>query len=128
MTDLALNNDGTVTLYNKGKKVMKGTLEEVVAHLRGPEAPTPTRKPKKERPKSRGARWADAAGAATAALTDLQDIQQEFEEWKDNLPENLQQSALGEKLEAVCNIDISSALEAAEEAESADLPLGFGRD
>lgn len=105
------------------------------------------------RPKSRAARWSDACGAAktaieamrealskvTDACADLRSVQEEYEEWKDNLPENLQQSALGEKLEEVCGIDIENlageleaALDEAEgkidEAEGADLPQGFGRD
>ena len=62
------------------------------------------------------------------ALEELVEMKSEFEEWKDNLPESLQQSAVGEKLEAVCDIDLDSALEAVTEAEGADLPLGFGRD
>jgi hypothetical protein len=90
--NLSLNTSGTLTLYSKGKKVMTGTLDQVVAHLRGPDAPKA--RPKKQRPNSRAARWGDAAGAATAAIEELQEIKQEFEDWKDNLPENLQQSAV----------------------------------
>ena len=78
--------------------------------------------------KSRVQRWAEAAVKAQEGLTELQSIKEEFEEWKENLPENLQGSALGEKLEAVCDLDIDYAVSIAEEAEAADLPLGFGRD
>jgi hypothetical protein len=77
---------------------------------------------------SRVQRWSDAAGQAFSALEELKDIQFEYEEWRDNLPENLQQSAVGEKLETVCQIDLESAMSAVQEAEDADLPLGFGRD
>lgn len=84
-------------------------------------------KPKKAKT-SRNARWAAAAGEAVAALEELQSIQEEYNEWLGNLPENLQGSALGEKLDTVCNIDISGALDAAQEADGADLPQGFGRD
>lgn len=99
---------------------------------------------------SRPKRWAAAAQAAQTALeklrgakdeleqacSDLRDIQSEFEDWKDSLPENLQNSPLGEKLQTVCdisipdedNIDLSEYESAIDEAESADLPLGFGRD
>jgi hypothetical protein len=77
---------------------------------------------------SRSSRWAEAASAASAALSELQDIQSEYQDWLDNLPENLQSSALGEKLQAVCDIDIESAAEAVDEADGADLPMGFGRD
>lgn len=103
--------------------------------------------------KSRTARWSEAATKAreamdavdnaasglTDALNDLRSVQEEFEEWRDNLPENLQNSALGEKLQTVCDIDIESIAEeplndwasvesAVDDAENAELPLGFGRD
>lgn len=91
-------------------------------------APPAPAAPKRKRPPSRATRWADAASRAVSALEELQEIQSEFEDWKGNLPENLASSPLGEKLDAVCDLDISSALDTAQEAESADLPLGFGRD
>jgi uncharacterized phage infection (PIP) family protein YhgE len=118
-----------------------------------PPASPPAAKPKRERKKSRSQRWQDAANALAAALSqleglvsdvesaasELRSVQEEYEEWKDNLPENLAQSALGEKLEEVCNLqiediaeEISSAIEQAQdkasEAEAVDLPQGFGRD
>lgn len=109
----------------------------------------PARRKRPPRPPSRPVRWANAVGAARTALDallaardaldaeleGLRDIQQEFSDWRDNLPEGLAQSALGEKLDAVCDIDLepsSGDLDAYEtavdEAEGADLPLGFGRD
>ena len=81
-----------------------------------------------KRPPPRTQRWADAAGNAISALEELLDIQSEYQDWLDRLPENLQQSAVGEKLEQVCGIDLSNALDAAQEADGTDLPLGFGRD
>ena len=77
---------------------------------------------------SRSQRWTDAADAAIRGLQDLLDIQSEFEEWYENMPENLQSSPVGEKLETVCEFDISGALDTATEAIDAELPLGFGRD
>lgn len=91
----------------------------------GAEVAPPVKRPK---PASRAQRWADAAGRAQAALEELKDIQSEFEEWRDNVPENLQSSSLYEKLEAVCDLDIEGAVSTVEEAASVDLPLGFGRD
>jgi DNA repair exonuclease SbcCD ATPase subunit len=96
----------------------------------------------KPKQKSRGQRWSEAVAAVQAnveaakeALEELKSVRGEYEEWKDNLPENLQSSALGEKLEAVCDLDLDGvesslddALSTLEEAESMDLPLGFGRD
>lgn len=84
--------------------------------------------PKKPKPESRAARWSRLAGEATAALEELVEIKGEFEGWKDGLPENLQNSGLAEKLGTICDIDLDSALQAAQEAEGADVPLGFGRD
>jgi hypothetical protein len=77
---------------------------------------------------SRSKRWAKAAAAARDALEKLEEIRQEYEEWRDNLPENLQNSALGEKLNTVADLDIQSAIDTVDEAENSDLPMGFGRD
>ena len=81
----------------------------------------------------------DASTDVANALEALFEIQQEYQEWLDNLPENLESSALGEKLQAVVDIDIESikddplsdwpSLESTlDEAESIELPQGFGRD
>jgi hypothetical protein len=77
---------------------------------------------------SRSTRWHEACSVANVALSTLNDLKTEYEEWRDNLPENLQSSTLGEKLEAVCDLDIDSVLDMIEEAENLELPLGFGRD
>jgi len=99
---------------------------------------------------SRPKRWVKACDAARAAFGDLQGklealqaamqdieaIKSEYEEWKDNLPENLQGSALGEKLEEICGLELefdsSASLDEMEEAldaaEAVELPRGFGRD
>jgi hypothetical protein len=89
---------------------------------------------------SRAQRWADAVNEAQLAKSDLDDalmvlveLHQEFEDWRDNLPENFQSSPLGEKLDAVCDLDIDrdqimDLLDVLDEAEGVDLPLGFGRD
>lgn len=77
---------------------------------------------------SRPKRWASACQAALSALQDLKEVQDEYEEWKDNTSDNLQSSPVYEKLEAVCDLDIESAITTIEEAEGIDLPQGFGRD
>ena len=76
-----------------------------------------------------------AAGDLRSAMEDLYDLQQEYQEWRDNLPENLESSPIAEKLDTICEIDIESQVSAIDEIESAisefgdaDLPLGFGRD
>jgi flagellar biosynthesis chaperone FliJ len=110
-------------------------------------------KVKRQRPLSRPKRWAKAVQEAASALStlennleavesalsDLYDVQQEYNEWKENLPDSLQSSPLGEKLDEVISITIEEAAqplrdaldevrEAIDAAESIDLPQGFGRD
>lgn len=63
---------------------------------------------------SRVSRWEDAVG-------ELVELQQEFQEWRENLPENLAASMLAEKLDAICDVDLS-------ELEAVEVPMGFGRD
>lgn len=105
-----------------------------------------------KRPPSRGTRWQSAVAEAREALdeiqgivdnrladalSDIRDVQSEYQEWRDNMPEGLDQSPVAEKLDAVTEIDLdiggdldelSSVSDALDEAENADLPLGFGRD
>jgi hypothetical protein len=63
--------------------------------------------------RTRPQRWAEA-------IATLQALQAEYQEWLDNLPESLQDTALAEKLQEVCELDL--------EALDLDLPRGFGRD
>jgi hypothetical protein len=77
----------------------------------------------------------DAKDNLSAALQDLEDLRSEYEEWKDNLPEFAQGGAMADKLEAVSDLqfdpdtdDMDEASSQLDEAEGADLPLGFGRD
>jgi hypothetical protein len=110
-------------------------------------------KPKKKKRQSRADRWQEAAGNALSAIqaiesqvsdfetavSELRSVQEEYEGWKDALPENLSSSPLGERLQEVCDLDIediaNSLREAVdeaqgkiEEAESMELPQGWGRD
>lgn len=93
------------------------------------------------KPKSRTQRWNEALQEARQRLDDLvnalgelQDVQQEYVEWRDNLPENLQNSTLGEKLNEIADLDLeasnvtSEVEDAISSAEVAEPPLGFGRD
>jgi hypothetical protein len=99
---------------------------------------------------SRQARWeratADARAAvdrvteatadAVSAFEDLSGIKDEYQDWLDNLPDGLRSSPVGEKLEAVTGLDLDISetstpdemSAAVEEAEGADLPLGWGKD
>lgn len=77
---------------------------------------------------SRPKRWQAAATKAAEALEELVDIQNEYEEWYEGMPENLQQSGTGEMLEEIINLDLESAKDSVDEAEATELPRGFGRD
>lgn len=87
---------------------------------------------------SRPKRWNQAVLTARQALSevesafeDLKEIQEEYQEWRDNLPENLEQSPVAEKLDAVVDIELdmdSWVEDTLDEVENVDLPLGFGRD
>ena len=86
------------------------------------------KKPKRVRAPSRASRWSDACNDASDAIGRLKELQEEYSDWKDNLPENLLASPVGEKLEAVCDLDLDGAESTIGEAEGLDLPMGFGRD
>jgi hypothetical protein len=77
---------------------------------------------------SQRARWGAACADAKDAIEELQSIQEHLQDWLENLPENFQDTPLAEKLSAICDIEFDAALETMEEAESAEFPLGFGRD
>lgn len=97
---------------------------------------------------SRSARWGRALGAAKGLLDqietlmdelkngpmeELRGLKDEYEEWQGNMPENFANSSLGEKLQAVCDLDfdaesLEDITEVLETAEGLDLPQGFGRD
>ena len=98
-----------------------------------------------EQQESRPRRWARLVDAAESAIEELKAVQAEYRKWRDNLPENiggtttvglnwsgrvafLEGSALVEKLDTVCEIDLEAASDAISEAAEAGLPLGFGRD
>jgi hypothetical protein len=78
----------------------------------------------------------DLKAELAEAFTELNELKSEYEDWQSNLPENLAQSALGEKLDAVVGLDldwaedgeISDAESLLDEAENLDLPRGFGKD
>ena len=64
--------------------------------------------------RSRPQRWQDA-------VRTLRDLQDEYQAWLDNLPDNLTESVLAHKLEAICDLDLAAL-------ESVEPPRGFGRD
>jgi len=95
---------------------------------------------------SRPQRWTNALEHARTAIdtakqeledafNDLQALQSEYADWLDNLPDMSRGSALEEKLSAMADLnleidtDVFSDIEdRLDDADNADLPLGFGRD
>lgn len=70
---------------------------------------------------------------AVEAMQELESLRLEYEEMRDNVPENLQSSAYYERLDAVASLDFSTEeveemASVIEEADGIELPLGFGRD
>ena len=57
----------------------------------------------------------------TATVAVLIALQQEYCDWLENLPENLEGSRLADKLQAITELDL-------EELQAVDLPRGSGRD
>jgi len=70
--------------------------------------------PPTQRLAPRPARWA----TATATLLRLQE---EYRDWLDNLPPNLESSALADKLQTIVDLDL-------DELQAVELPRGYGRD
>ena len=77
---------------------------------------------------SRAAAWSRVTSEATDAIERLMEYQSEFEEAKDGQPDSLRDGPFAQKCEEICGIDLQGALETLQEAESAEVPLGFGRD
>ena len=82
------------------------------ARRKAQQPPAQYRRPHDRR--SRPQRWQDA-------VRTLLELQGEYQAWLDNLPDNLGESALAHKLEAICGLDLV-------ELESVQPPRGFGRD
>jgi hypothetical protein len=72
--------------------------------------------------------WARHSAEACASIEALIFMQQHFEGAKDGQPDSLQEGPYAQKCDEICAIDLDSALSTLLEAESADVPLGFGRD
>jgi hypothetical protein len=64
--------------------------------------------------RSRGKRWSDA-------IAELITLQGQYAAWLETLPENLQDSAIAESLQAICDLDLI-------ELQAIVPPRGFGRD
>lgn len=74
----------------------------------------------------RNVRWTEAVEAVRHAIDNLQSIQSEYQDWSDNMPESFQDTPTGQKLEALCDLDLGG--ESIADIEEIAPPLGFGRD
>jgi len=74
------------------------------------------------RPK-RFADWSAQNGARRwhDTIAVLVDLQAEYAAWLEGLPTNLQDSAIAEALQAICDLDLG-------ELQAIEPPRGFGRD
>jgi hypothetical protein len=114
---------------SKIRAVLNGVARKVRESM-PVQAETPAVAPTAARPKARSRpdRFSDACSRAEAALEELVDLQGEYQEWRDNMPDNLDGSPTAEKLDAVCELDLEGAKSTIEEANGLDLPRGFGQD
>ena len=79
---------------------------------------------------SRRKRLEAACSKIQEGLSELENLKDEYQDWRDNLPENLDQSPTAEKLDEVIDLldtVIGNGMDI-DFLEGADLPLGFGRD
>ena len=74
---------------------------------------------------SRAQAWPRLAGEAAAVIEELINYQSEFERAKDAQPDSLQDGPFAQKCDQICDIDLGSALSTLQEAEAAEVPLGF---
>lgn len=78
---------------------------------------------------SRKQRFENARGKLSEAICELNDLKEEYQECRDNVPENLENSPYAEKLDEFLNLSAFDDMENAEgELEGVELPKGFGRD
>ena len=77
---------------------------------------------------TRPERWAKAVEAMRKGFDELMELREEYGEWRDGLPENLESSAVAEKLDAVGDLDLDSVEGVLDEADGMDVPRGWGRD
>ena len=102
-----------VTGHGKGMGLSNAERQQRYRERRKEQQPAVKyRRPQDRR--SRPERWRDA-------VQTLIDLQAEYQDWLDGLPDNLQASAVAERLQAICEYDFG-------ELEALEPPRGFGRD
>ena len=87
----------------------------------------PIDKPRKYKRESRATRYSNAQSSISDGKGVFEELRDELQEWRDNLPENLQSGSKADALdEAISNLE--QAISSAEEAEGVDVefPGMFG--
>ena len=77
---------------------------------------------------TRAQRWSNASNDLQEAYNVLSELVEEYRDWREVLPENLDGSAVAEKLDTLLDTFEQIDQGAVEEITEVDLPLGFGRD
>ena len=77
---------------------------------------------------TRAQRWSNASNELQEAYNVLSELVEEYRDWREVLPENLDGSAVAEKLDTLLDTFEQIDQGAVEEITEVDLPLGFGRD
>jgi hypothetical protein len=98
----------------QGERAMSGAERQARHRQRLAERAAPARPVRPPRPRPRPQRWA-------AAVAELLDLQAEYAAWLDALPETLQDTATGDALQAIVDLDL-------DELTAVEPPRGFGRD
>lgn len=78
----------------------------------------------------------DKLGEVMDEVQELRELQDEYEQWRDSLPENLEDSPTAERLTEVIELELDPADpedldeidDMLQQAEGVELPRGFGRD
>lgn len=116
----------TLLFFADPDTVVAATL---VLTQRGVKVPAPpVQKAKKTKSPPKSQIWSDNCAKAREALEELEGLREEWSDIYDRMSEGLQQGPYGQKCEAMSNLDLASAIEAVDEAEGLEVPLGFGRD
>ena len=79
---------------------------------------------------SRPKRMAAIAEALHDAASQAEELRDEYQDWRDNIPDNLDESPVAEKLDAAIEA-LEMAIEAGmagDELDTVDPPRGFGKD
>jgi hypothetical protein len=75
-----------------------------------------------KRMKKQNSAWSDACNKAEDAITDLIAMQQEYQNEYDEMSERRQESAKGQKLQEIGELQLESALEIIQEASLLEAP------